>query len=486
MEEAQGIPGTPNEYRPHVQSRVDFTAPSPPGVVLAASDLITILFIPFLSIIFTTASGSLQKYFYFWILVASVSVLLVSSYGGYKQAGLTRAFKSTDLAVLCYLSVSVTMLVAAVLLGHQHAVSRYWTTMELALPPLAMFGVRTTPIIHVLPAKSKKSGASVVIICSDRCPRDLQKALIDQSINAPILGVLFLSRHREGPGATIWPIIPDIKALLETVQKKIVHDIVFIHSLTTECVPADVQNDLLSNILVYPARIWLAVNLESQFPSLVTNRSGQYKLMQIGTDKLISSINPIKRTLDLILSILALIICLPLLGLIAISVTLSSGFPVVFAQDRIGAHGQRFKLLKFRTMNSPPGAQFIQARPNDPRVTRIGRLLRRFSLDETLQLINVLKGEMSIVGPRPHAPETQVEGINFESAVKYYQLRYRVRPGITGLAQIRGLRGETPVIETLERRIASDLEYIENWSVWLDIAIVLRTLPVIFTQRNAY
>ncbi|MDE2389966.1 MAG: sugar transferase, partial [Rhodospirillales bacterium] len=102
-----------------------------------------------------------------------------------------------------------------------------------------------------------------------------------------------------------------------------------------------------------------------------------------------------------------------------------------------------------------------------------------------LQLVNVIRGEMSLVGPRPHAPETTVEGISFENALKLYRLRHRVKPGITGLAQVRGLRGETRSLPALEHRLASDLEYIQNWSVGLDIAILLRTLPVPFGQANA-
>jgi lipopolysaccharide/colanic/teichoic acid biosynthesis glycosyltransferase len=137
-------------------------------------------------------------------------------------------------------------------------------------------------------------------------------------------------------------------------------------------------------------------------------------------------------------------------------------------------------------MTERQDAGFSQAVINDPRVTSFGRFLRRTSLDELLQLINVIKGDMSLVGPRPHAPETQVEGVNFENAVKFYRLRHRVKPGITGLAQIRGQRGETRALATLERRIASDLEYIENWSIWLDVAIIFKTIPIFFTQRNAY
>jgi lipopolysaccharide/colanic/teichoic acid biosynthesis glycosyltransferase len=130
--------------------------------------------------------------------------------------------------------------------------------------------------------------------------------------------------------------------------------------------------------------------------------------------------------------------------------------------------------------------QFTQATINDPRVTAIGRILRRLSFDEFVQLVNVIKGEMSLVGPRPHAPETRVEGILFEEAVLSYRDRYAAKPGITGLAQIRGQRGETRTIQHLEERIASDIEYIEKWSIWLDLSILLKTIPAILKQVNAY
>lgn len=194
----------------------------------------------------------------------------------------------------------------------------------------------------------------------------------------------------------------------------------------------------------------------------------------------------LKRIFDLSAGITLLLALLPVLAAIALLVKMSSPGPAIFRQTRLGADGMPFTLLKFRTMKTDDGASFSQASQDDRRVTFIGRFLRRTSLDELPQLVNVIMGEMSLVGPRPHAPETQVEGIFFESAVQSYRERYRVKPGITGLAQIRGQRGETPMVETLAQRIASDLEYVESWTLTLDLLILLRTLPVILKQTNAY
>jgi lipopolysaccharide/colanic/teichoic acid biosynthesis glycosyltransferase len=186
------------------------------------------------------------------------------------------------------------------------------------------------------------------------------------------------------------------------------------------------------------------------------------------------------------LAVLLLFACAPLLLLAAMLVKLSGPGPVIFRQSRIGAQGRAFTVLKFRTLVFTPGAPFTQVQPGDARVTKIGRFLRRTSLDELLQLINVIKGEMSLVGPRPHAPETAVEGVRFEDAVRLYRLRHRVKPGMTGLAQIRGQRGATPHVTTLEQRLASDLEYIHSWSLWLDVMILIRTVPAILRPQNAW
>ncbi|MGE0225271.1 MAG: sugar transferase [Acetobacteraceae bacterium] len=187
-------------------------------------------------------------------------------------------------------------------------------------------------------------------------------------------------------------------------------------------------------------------------------------------------------------------VALPLLALaavpmlaIALLIQLDSPGPPLFCQHRIGRFGRQFVLLKFRTMHlSACRERCRQARRDDPRITRFGAWLRRTSLDELPQLLNVLRGDMSLVGPRPHAPGTRAGDRLFEEVTHRYAARHMVRPGMTGLAQIRGWRGETDTEEKLLLRLASDLEYIEGWSFARDLRIIWRTIFSVLCMRNAY
>jgi lipopolysaccharide/colanic/teichoic acid biosynthesis glycosyltransferase len=196
----------------------------------------------------------------------------------------------------------------------------------------------------------------------------------------------------------------------------------------------------------------------------------------------------IKRLVDVVLSLTALVVlALPLL-FIALAIRLDTPGPVLFKQKRIGKFGRVFTALKFRSMVWHPeeSGTIQQATSHDRRVTRTGRLLRRYSMDELPQLFNVLHGEMSIVGPRPHAPGTRAGGHLFEDVTQCYGARHFVTPGLTGLAQVRGWRGETDTEEKLLHRIDCDFEYIAHWSVGLDLAIIWRTARSVLRTHNAY
>ncbi|MFH6784298.1 MULTISPECIES: exopolysaccharide biosynthesis polyprenyl glycosylphosphotransferase [Methylobacterium] len=192
----------------------------------------------------------------------------------------------------------------------------------------------------------------------------------------------------------------------------------------------------------------------------------------------------LKRAFDIVGSALGLVLLLPLLLAIAVLIKWDSPGPVLFRQSRIGLGNRPFRVWKFRTMSCCENGPVIrQAQPGDPRVTRIGRFLRRTSLDELPQLVNVLLGSMSLVGPRPHAV---AHDAHFAGLVDRYAERHAMRPGITGWAQVRGCRGETPNAAAMQRRVDLDLAYIEHWSVLLDLIILAMTLREVFRSQAAY
>jgi undecaprenyl-phosphate galactose phosphotransferase/putative colanic acid biosynthesis UDP-glucose lipid carrier transferase len=167
-----------------------------------------------------------------------------------------------------------------------------------------------------------------------------------------------------------------------------------------------------------------------------------------------------------------------------VAIKLDSPGPVIFKQRRKGFNGKNFVIYKFRTMTvQENGPVVAQATRGDRRVTQIGQHLRSLSIDELPQLLNVLKGEMSLVGPRPHA---LAHDDHFEALLSDYALRHHVKPGITGWAQCNGARGETPVVEKMSERVRLDLWYISNWSLKLDVLILIKTCVEVFSKRNAY
>jgi putative colanic acid biosynthesis UDP-glucose lipid carrier transferase len=192
----------------------------------------------------------------------------------------------------------------------------------------------------------------------------------------------------------------------------------------------------------------------------------------------------VKRTLDLTLTLIGMIVLAPAAIVIAAAVKLSSSGPVLFSQRRYGVDGDEIVIYKFRTMTvCEDGHEIRQATRNDSRITPLGRLLRRTSLDELPQLINVLQGKMSLVGPRPHAV---AHNEIYRRQISSYMVRHKVLPGITGWAQVHGLRGETDTIEKMTLRVRYDLEYLRNWSLALDLGIIFKTVLVLVRGRNAY
>ena len=194
--------------------------------------------------------------------------------------------------------------------------------------------------------------------------------------------------------------------------------------------------------------------------------------------------NYIKRSFDIVFSALALVALIPVFLMIAVAIKLTSRGPILFRQDRYGLDGKKIGVYKFRSMKVLENSDIVtQATKNDPRVTPVGAFLRKTSLDELPQFVNVLKGQMSVVGPRPHAV---AHNEHYRNKVAFYMLRHKVKPGITGWAQINGWRGETDTLEKMQKRVEFDLAYIRNWSLWWDIQIIVKTVFKGFGGKNVY
>ena len=228
----------------------------------------------------------------------------------------------------------------------------------------------------------------------------------------------------------------------------------------------------------------IASDLIEQGPAHTVSSIGSVGLIDVKKKPIDDLQRILKRFEDLVIGGALFLITLPLYPLIALAIKLDSPGPVLFRQMRGGRHQTSFEVLKFRTMAvGPVEHEGLQATQDDPRVTRVGRFLRRTRLDELPQLINVLQGEMSLVGPRPHLTAHDQK---FTEIVETYPSRHQVKPGLTGLAQVNGFRGETRTKDCVEGRVAADLDYVRNWSLWLDLQIIARTVATVISGRNAY
>ncbi len=192
----------------------------------------------------------------------------------------------------------------------------------------------------------------------------------------------------------------------------------------------------------------------------------------------------VKRASDIVLALIIQLMLLPVMMAIALAVKLSSPGPIIFRQRRYGLYGEQIYVYKFRSMTvTEDGTNVVQAKKGDQRITKVGAFLRKTSLDELPQFINVLQGRMSIVGPRPHAVAHNEQ---YRKLIKGYMLRHKAKPGITGWAQVNGFRGETETLDKMEARIRYDLDYLRNWSLWLDLWIIVRTVKVVLARQNAH
>jgi Undecaprenyl-phosphate glucose phosphotransferase len=469
----------------------DTGAPLPPLAAVLLAILIDVSLAisvpPVVAVLFPAAPTVQPLVGHVAVLCAAMVPLAAALLGAYRYCLLFRRGEQVASIVRAGAGVVIVVALAVALLSNRRPLPLDWAAASATLLVGGLAIGRIT-LAEVLNGQSRHRFAQRAVIVGSslsgaRLLR-LLRQLDERSLR--IVGLLD-DGSEEASGGMVegTPVLGPVSQLFALLQRGSIDEVVLALPWSEE---RRILN-LIDRLSDYPVHVRLAPDLISyHFPRQVGFDLHGHSMLHVASRPISGWASLIKRTEDIVVAGFALAICaLPML-LIALAIRLDSPGPVLFRQRRTGFNNRQFEILKFRTMHHHMSEYRILAQTtrHDPRVTRVGAFLRRTSLDELPQLICVLRGDMSVVGPRPHAPGTRAGSRPFEQVVERYAARHRVKPGLTGLAQVRGFRGETQTEEKLARRVESDLEYIESWSIWLDLVILLRTLVIVLRTKNAY
>ncbi len=421
--------------------------------------------------------------------LAIISFLLILPI--FKAVGLYRPYRSLSIQILGgRILLGWTVLLGSLLvLGFITKTSHYYARSVLltwsVCVPIILFSLHVAAWRFL--QRLRKSGLnsrSAVIVGINA----VSQQLMDEVANSPALGIRLYGVFEDPDISNDIPnnydrslLIGELDQVAEYVQEHCI-DVVYVTCSTNQ---KDRVTNLLQDLLDTTACVYyvpdvLTFHLMHGRPYEING----IPLMAIWEVPFTDVQYLFKRSIDVLVSGLALLILFPFMLLIAMAVKMTSAGPILFRQRRYGLHGQEITVYKFRSMLvQEDGAVVTQAKRGDSRVTKVGAFLRKTSLDELPQFINVLQGRMSIVGPRPHAV---AHNEMYRKLIDGYMLRHKVKPGITGWAQVNGCRGETETLEKMQKRIDYDLDYLKNWSLQLDIQIIMQTCFVFLKDQNAY
>ncbi len=452
------------------------------GVVLTTGLVTSNYFEP------TFGSGDIATYHRIVALASVTFAVLAETIGCYDidaQFSLRQAWQRVATA---WVATLLFMLTLGFLLKVSDDVSRAWTLGWFVGGGLMLLASRVAMTIWVRRLKRQGTFDQRVVIFGAG-PQGVRLANYIQTHDKLTIALLgFFDDRRDGRVAKSTaglPVLGNLEALVATIRDGRVDQVIVALPWSAELR----LQEVVSTLALTPVRIRLAPDLASfVFASRPVVLLGEMPVMTL-FERPISGIDAWAKIVeDRVLGALALLIVTPLLVLIAIAIRIDSKGPILFRQPREGFNNRPFFVYKFRSMyhDRSEVENIRQASRGDPRVTRVGRVIRALSFDELPQLINVLQGNMSLVGPRPHAASTRAGGKLFSDVVSSYAARHKVKPGITGWAQVCGWRGETDTEDKLVKRFEHDLYYIENWSIWFDLYIMLRTIVALVTPRNAF
>jgi len=427
------------------------------------------------------------RYFGSIALATMIAGFIGQWFGAYKidcvferWLGLRRAITSWMIAFLASLAI-VFALKVTVFYSRVWAVS--WFFLAAALLVAGRYLLRSATRRWAL--QGRFANRSLVVGTGEQARRLVQLLRSRGDARTHIVGFIDVQGRSGGAAKLVDRVVGGTEAMMSLIRGNLVDEVIIALPWSEE----DRIRDLTLALATAPVRVRLAPDLIGfQFVDhAFTSRSG-LPLLKVLDRPMTGWSFAAKWIEDQVIAITACLLLAPLMAMLAAAIKLDAPGPVLFKQRRYGFNDNLIEVWKFRTMrvDCADADCARQTTKDDPRVTRIGRFLRKTSLDELPQLFNVLRGEMSIVGPRPHAVATKAEGNLFHDVVDGYAARHRVKPGITGWAQVNGWRGETDTVDKIRRRVEYDLYYIDNWSVWLDLQILLRTAVALFRADNAY
>jgi Undecaprenyl-phosphate glucose phosphotransferase len=415
-------------------------------------------------------------------VIYGLAAELVGCYDVDAQFSLRRAWQRVSAS---WIGTALFLITLGFLLKTSAEISRSWALGWFIGGGAALLLLRGTTTIWVRRLKTRGTFNQRVAIfgAGPQGTRFADYVRTHDRLTISLVG--FFDDRRAGRVPADVPVLGNLSDLIDMIRDDRIDQVVVALPWSAEARLQQVVNRLA----LTPVKIRLAPDLASfVFTRRPLVMLGDLPMMTLFERPISGFDAAVKAAEDKILSVLILLVIWPLLLITALAIKLDSSGPVFFRQPREGFNNKSFRVFKFRTMHVERCDldAVTQAVPGDPRVTRVGGWLRRTSIDELPQLFNVLAGDMSLVGPRPHAASTRAGGRLFSDVVAVYAARHKVKPGITGWAQVCGWRGQTDTEDKLIKRFEHDLYYIENWSLWFDFYILFRTIGAVLLPRNAF
>jgi Undecaprenyl-phosphate glucose phosphotransferase len=421
------------------------------------------------------------------VVVTATAAWMYERFGAYRPSYVFRLRPAFCQEVAAWVFSVVALVVVAFALESSDAYPRLWVALWLALGMVVPVVVRTafSWLTRDWIREGRLAQRTVIVGASEHGRQMAIHLQRCQDFQTRVIGFAYDQQAPQGAYIAGHRVLGDVAQLVTLIRRNEVDRVVIALPWTDR----ERIMRVLAELADTPVDIRLAPELlRFEFAQRPAEFVGGVPLLRVLDRPVSGSAEVVKAAEDRILGSLLLLALAPVMLLIGIAIKLDSRGPVFFRQTRYGFNNNLIKVWKFRTMyqHMTDANASVLTQRDDPRVTRVGRVLRRTSLDELPQLLNVFTGEMSLVGPRPHALQAKAGDRLYEDVMRHYAARHRVKPGLTGWAQVNGWRGETDTPEKLTRRVEHDLHYIEHWSVWLDLQILLRTARVVVGGENAF